>query len=88
MGVNRSKRIVVGGSVAQRAGQGGHTWLFVQYVLGLKRLGWDVLLLDRLEPDMCRDAAGAPCAFEQSANLAYWQTVIDRFGLRGCASLS
>ena len=41
-----SRRIVVAGSVAQRPGQGGHTWLFLQYVLGLQRLGWDVLLLE------------------------------------------
>lgn len=81
------KRIVVGGSVAQRPGQGGHTWLFVQYALGLKRLGWDVLLLDRLEPDMCRDAAGAPCRFDASWNLAYWSAVMEAFGLGDRASL-
>ena len=82
-----SKRIVVAGSVAQRPGQGGHTWLFAQYVLGLKRLGWDVLLLDRLEPGMCRDVAGAACPFESSWNLAYWNDVLDRFDLRERASL-
>jgi hypothetical protein len=82
-----SKRIVVGGSVAQRPGQGGHTWLFVQYALGLKRLGWDVLLLDRLEPDMCRDAGGAPCRFDASWNLAYWTAVLEAFGLGDRASL-
>ena len=52
--------VMVGGSVAQRPGSGGHTWVFLQYLLGFRRLGWDVLLLDRLEPDMCVDAAGRP----------------------------
>ena len=32
--------------------------MFLQYLLGFRRLGWDVLFLDRLEPEMCRDAAG------------------------------
>ncbi len=55
--------------------------MFLQYLLGLRRLGWNVLLLDRLEPDMCIDAEGRPAALEQSANLAYFTTVLERFGL-------
>lgn len=82
-----SKRAVVAGSVAQRPGQGGHTWVFLQYVLGLKRLGWSVLFLDRLEPDMCTDGAGRPCRFEESAHLSYWRDVMTRFGLADQASL-
>src|SRR5207248_650727 len=31
---------------------GGHTWVFLQYLLGFRRLGFDVLFLDRLEPEM------------------------------------
>ena len=27
---------------------GGHTWVFMQYLMGLRRLGFDVLFLDRL----------------------------------------
>ncbi|HEY8537155.1 MAG TPA: hypothetical protein VIL25_11915 [Vicinamibacterales bacterium] len=81
------KRIVVAGSIAQRPGQGGHTWVFLQYALGLRRLGWHVLLLDRLEPAMCHDAAGRPCAFEDSVNLAYWRDVIRRSGLADSAAL-
>jgi hypothetical protein len=41
-------RIAIGGSVAQKAHNAGHTWQFLQYLLGFKRLGWDVLLLDDL----------------------------------------
>ena len=75
--------ILVGGSVAQRPGSGGHTWVFLQYLLGLQRLGHEVVLVDRLEPDMCLDAAGRPCAVEESGNLAYLAAVMDRFGLGG-----
>ena len=38
----RRDRGLVAGSVAQRPGRGGHTWVFLQYLLGLRELGWDV----------------------------------------------
>jgi len=31
---------------------GGHTWVFMQYLDGLRRLGFNVLFIDRLTPDM------------------------------------
>lgn len=73
--------ILVGGSVAQRPGSGGHTWVFLQYLMGFRRLGHDVVLVDRLEPDMCFDAAGQPCDVEDSENLRYLGAVMERFGL-------
>ena len=47
-------RIAIAGSIAQKPHQAGHAWLFLQYLLGFRRLGWDVLFLDRL--DDCADA--------------------------------
>ena len=41
--------IIVAGSIAQRPGCGGHAWVFLQYLLGFRRLGFDVLFLDRLD---------------------------------------
>jgi hypothetical protein len=63
--------IVVAGSVAQRPGNGGHTWVFLQYLLGFRRLGWDVLFLDRLDPEMPGREQG----------LAYLERVFDAFSL-------
>jgi hypothetical protein len=80
-------QIVVAGSMAQRPRIGGHTWVLLQYVLGFRRLGWDVLFLDRLEPEMCRDASGRPCPFDQSVNLHYFREVMDRFELGGAFAL-
>lgn len=74
------KSVVIAGSVAQKPGRGGHTWVFLQYLLGFRRLGFDVLFLDRLEPEMCVDEAGAPVPLEQSWNLRYLRNVMDRFG--------
>jgi hypothetical protein len=85
-GRNRG-RIIIGGSVAQRPAVGGHTWQFLQYLLGFKQLGWDVLFVDRLEPQMCRNAAGEPASFEDSVNLAYFLDVMKRFGLDQQCSL-
>ena len=73
--------VIVAGSVAQRPSAGGHTWVFLQYLLGFRGLGWNVLLVDRLEPDMCLDAGGERCSLEESVNFKYFQDVVSGFGL-------
>ncbi len=73
--------IAVAGALAQRPLYGGHTWVFLQYILGLQRLGWDVLFIDRLEPDMCGNESGEPCPPESSRNLRYLVDVMKGFGL-------
>jgi len=70
----RRRAIVIAGSIAQKPREAGHTWAFLQYLLGFVQLGWDVLLLDRLEPEMRRDAGA-------SEGLAYLQTVLQQFNL-------
>jgi hypothetical protein len=64
-------RVVLAGSLAQRPGWGGHTWVFLQYLLGFRRLGFDVLLLDRLTREMGVGIAGTQ----------YSATVMERFGM-------
>lgn len=44
--------LVVAGALAQKPRHGGHAWVLLQYLLGFKRLGWDVLFLDRLPPNV------------------------------------
>src|SRR3712207_3771036 len=77
----RAEAVVVAGSVAQRPGRGGHTWVFLQYLLGFRRLGYDVLLVDRLEPGMCVDESGQQCSVERSINLRYLLDVLREFDL-------
>src|SRR6185369_9756144 len=79
--------ITIAGALAQKPGQGGHTWVFLQYLLGFKRLGWDVLFLDELQPAMCVDETGTGCSFDRSRNLRYFLEVMDRFGLRESCAL-
>ena len=80
--------ILIAGSLAQRPGYGGHAWVFLQYLLGFRRLGWDVLFLDWLDETMCRDRAGNPCLIEDSWNLAYLRGVMREHGLDDAWSLN
>lgn len=73
--------VVVAGSLAQRDGYGGHAWVFLQYLLGFRRLGYDVLFVDRLEPEMCLDGQGRRTSLEASRNLSYLRDVMTQFGL-------
>jgi hypothetical protein len=79
--------IAVAGSLAQLPHHGGHTWVFLQYLLGFRRLGYDVLFIDRLEPGMCIDDTGCAAPFARSFNLRYLREVMDRFGLGDCWTL-
>jgi hypothetical protein len=80
--------IVIAGAMAQQARQGGLSWFYLQFLLGLRRLGWDVLFLDRLEPEMCRDEAGDAAPFETSLNKRYFLRVMRDFGMDGAFSLT
>src|SRR3954469_2454007 len=79
--------VVYSGSLAQPAGNGGLTWLHLQFIRGLRKLGCDVLFVDRLEPGMCIDDAGNPSTLEQSSNLRYFLRVMNQFGLSSNFSL-
>jgi hypothetical protein len=74
------KSIAFAGSMAQKPGRGGHTWVFLQYLLGFRKLGWDVLFLDRLEPEMSQDNTGTRVPIEQSWNVRYFCDVMQAFG--------
>jgi hypothetical protein len=79
--------IAIAGSLAQRPGHGGHAWVFLQYLLGFRRLGFEVLFLDRLDANMCVDRQGRACRFEDSENRRYLLQVMQRFGLEQSFSL-
>lgn len=77
-------KIVVSGMFAKVPGQGGLVWVMLQYVLGLRLLGHDVLLIEPVDDsDLCPE--GVPLA--GSANAASFENVVRRFGLVGSAAL-
>jgi hypothetical protein len=74
-------RIVVAGALAQKPRQAGHTWVFLQYMLGLRRLGWDPIFVDRILDAQITDEHGAPTTLASSVNLSYVREALARFGL-------
>ena len=83
----RAGTIIIAGSLAQRPGYGGHAWVFLQWLLGFRRLGYEVLFLDWLDDAMCRDRAGRSCEIEHSWNLSYLSGVMREAGLANAWSL-
>lgn len=79
--------IVVAGALANRCRNGGGAWVRLSWVLGLKRLGYRTFFLEEIQKGTCVDAAGAPAAFEDSVNLAYFKEVTEAFALTGSAAL-
>jgi hypothetical protein len=67
--------IVVAGAIARQTGRAGHAWQYLQYLLGFRRLGYDVLFIDSLEQPV--DAAG----------VAYLRRVMEDLELGDCWSL-
>ena len=73
--------IILAGALAQRPRRGGHAWVFLQYLLGFRRLGWDVLFVDRLDRDMCVDETGRATGVASSVNLRFLSDLMERFDL-------
>ena len=80
----RKLTILFSGMVAGDPWQGGATWAVLQYVLGLRRLGHDVLLVEPVADKALRPA-GADMAGSEQAR--YFRDVARDFGLAGAALL-
>ena len=72
--------VVVAGAIAQRPGHAGHAWVFLQYLLGLRRLGYDVLFVDRLSRDMLGAREGWPPSPRDPA-VAWLRDTMEAHGL-------
>ena len=76
--------ILFSGMLAGDPWQGGATWAVLQYVLGLRRLGHDVLLVEPVADKALRPAGANLAATEQAT---YFRRVVGDFGLGGAAAL-
>lgn len=79
--------ILYSGAVAQTIRQGGLSWFHLQFLLGFRRLGHEVILIDRLDAGMCTDESGTPAAFAESIQRQGFLHLMRRFGLDGSFSL-
>lgn len=69
-------RILLSGMLASTPGQGGASWAVLQYLLGLRRLGHEVMFVEPLAEGPGR-----------ARSIAYFTAVTDRFGLAGATAL-
>jgi hypothetical protein len=76
--------ILLSGMVAGVPHQGGATWAVLQYLLGLKRLGHDVFLVEQCEKASIRPK-DAPLA--RSENASYFEETMRAFGLEQDSAL-
>jgi len=79
--------VLVGGSIAANFRNGGIAWERLSWVLGLKRLGLDVRMVDQLDRARCVYPPGVEQEYENCLNRAYFEEVIRDFGLAGSAVL-
>lgn len=76
--------ILLSGMVAGVPRQGGVAWIVLQYALGLKRMGHEVVLVEPVTKSDLRPA-GAPLA--ASENAVCFRRIVRRFGLKDSAAL-
>lgn len=62
--------IIVGGALAAQPDSGGHTWVFLRYLIGFQRLGWRVVFVDMLHEGQ-----------DYTAGPKYLTSVMRAFGL-------
>jgi hypothetical protein len=65
----------------------GNSWAFLQYILGLRRLGFDVYYVEQLNPEDCINEDSNGSCFGASANARYFGLLMERFALAGHAAL-
>jgi hypothetical protein len=68
-------RIIVSGAIANKAHQGGEAWVRLNWALGLRKLGFEVLFVEQLQP-------GAP-----AGALDFFRDTMERAGLGESAIL-
>jgi hypothetical protein len=79
--------VIVSGVIANKLHQGGAVWTRLNWILGLRKLGFDTYFVEQIRRNSCIDARGKTTSFEESENLKYFQAITQGFGLEGRASL-
>lgn len=76
--------VVVAGALANKPHNGGEAWVRLSWVRSLEALGFQVLLVEQIGPHTLSGSDGEP---NGSPNVAYFDRVIEAFGLKGRAAL-
>lgn len=72
---------IVAGAIANKPLNGGEAWVRLNWLQGLRRLGFDAYFVEQLAAGACLDDAGAPCAAAVSVNRRHLEAVMTEHGL-------
>ncbi|GAB4243498.1 MAG: hypothetical protein OHK005_07940 [Candidatus Methylacidiphilales bacterium] len=79
----RQRRVVLGVGIAgYPIGGIGNTWIFLNWALAFRKLGWEVWLVEELPADRLAGLEGS-LTLAQSPHAAHWASMLKRFGLQG-----
>jgi hypothetical protein len=81
------RKILLNGTLANLPRNGGNTIFTLQFIVGLRRLGFDVLFLEHLTSEGCWDAQGTRCRFVDAVQRDYYAHIMTAFSLAGASSL-
>lgn len=73
------RKILLRGTIASKPNNGGQSMIALQYMRGLQRLGFDVLLMEDVVSESCSDQQGNPCSFIDSIQYAYFVRIMKAF---------
>lgn len=79
--------IILSSVIANKPLNGGNAWVILSWMMGLRRLGFDVYFVEQIERENCLDGDGNPTAFESCVNLDYFRKVVEPFGLLNRSAL-
>lgn len=79
--------VIVSGALANKPLNGGNAWSRLSWILGFKKLGFEVCFIEQIGRDGCVDHTGSVSSFASSVNLAYFQSTMARFGLSQSSAL-
>src|SRR5215218_2729473 len=74
-------KIILGAVISMPPVSAGCTWNRLQYVLGLQRLGHDVLFLEEVKPEWSVNATGQRCPYADSENRRGFLDIMRQFDL-------
>lgn len=72
---------LVAAALANKPGNAGAAWTRLSWALGLRRLGFDVHLVEQISTETCADARGHRTSFEASVNRRWVEEVAGAFDL-------
>jgi hypothetical protein len=81
------KTALFSGALANKPVNGGNAWSRLSWILGFKRLGFEVCFIEQINRANCSDVKGTVTDFANSANVAYFKAVMEQFGLERTSAL-